>query len=224
MIFINNKYTKTYYNIIESARQNPFDGYTEKHHIIPKSLGGSNKKDNLTRLSARQHFLCHWLLTRMTEGDAKRKMWNAFWRMNNKERKGSSIAYEAARTQHSEYMTTNNPMYDIDHSGKNNHMWGKKRPDVSDRNKEREWTDKQRKHMSEKKKGISIKMPPFSKEHCSNISIAKSDQTIYTWVHSAKGIVKGTRTDLCEFDPTIKRNELTQVIKGTYKHRGWAIN
>ena len=97
MIFINNKYTKTYYNIIESARQNPFDGYTEKHHIIPKSLGGSNKKDNLTRLSARQHFLCHWLLTRMTEGDAKRKMWNAFWRMNNKERKGSSIAYEAAK-------------------------------------------------------------------------------------------------------------------------------
>jgi len=47
MIFINNKYSKYYYNIIEKAKsRNIFNrkeakkifGYVEKHHIIPKSL------------------------------------------------------------------------------------------------------------------------------------------------------------------------------------------
>ena len=33
-------------------------GYYEKHHIQPKSLGGSNKKENLVRLTAREHFIC----------------------------------------------------------------------------------------------------------------------------------------------------------------------
>lgn len=34
--------------------------YTEKHHIIPKSLGGDNSKTNLVVLTGRQHFICHW--------------------------------------------------------------------------------------------------------------------------------------------------------------------
>ena len=34
----------------------------ETHHILPKSLGGTNNKNNLVILSAREHFLAHWLL------------------------------------------------------------------------------------------------------------------------------------------------------------------
>lgn len=74
MLFINNKYTKWYYQIINSAKQNPHCGYTEKHHIIPKSLGGDNSKENLVRLSARQHYICHVLLVKMTEARYKSKM------------------------------------------------------------------------------------------------------------------------------------------------------
>ncbi len=51
-----------------------FDGYGEWHHIIPKSLGGSNAKANLVRLTAREHFIAHMLLARMTEGANRRKM------------------------------------------------------------------------------------------------------------------------------------------------------
>jgi hypothetical protein len=49
-------------------------GYREKHHIIPKCIGGTNDKSNIVTLSAREHFICHMLLIRMTTGVAKTKM------------------------------------------------------------------------------------------------------------------------------------------------------
>lgn len=70
-IFLKNKYSKVYYNIIRTAGSTPRVGYTEKHHIIPKCLGGDNSKENLVRLSAREHFVCHLLLTRMIDDPKK---------------------------------------------------------------------------------------------------------------------------------------------------------
>ena len=63
------KYTRWYMNIVSNAVANVNNrtiGYYEKHHIIPKSMGGSNKKTNLVKLTAREHFVCHLLLTKMT--------------------------------------------------------------------------------------------------------------------------------------------------------------
>ena len=40
-------------------------GYFERHHIVPRSCGGSNAKDNIVALTAREHFLAHWLLYRI---------------------------------------------------------------------------------------------------------------------------------------------------------------
>ena len=79
MAFIENKYYKVYYNLVKRAksRQLSEDTYIEKHHIIPKGLGGTNSKDNIVSLTAREHFICHWLLTKMTSNDAKRKMYYA---------------------------------------------------------------------------------------------------------------------------------------------------
>lgn len=39
--------------------------YSEKHHIIPRCLGGTNDKDNLIELTAREHFLAHYLLMKI---------------------------------------------------------------------------------------------------------------------------------------------------------------
>lgn len=36
--------------------------YYETHHIIPKCLGGNDSNSNLAVLTAREHFICHWLL------------------------------------------------------------------------------------------------------------------------------------------------------------------
>lgn len=76
MIFIANKYTRIYYSIVNNAKlqTRSKDVYLEKHHIIPISLGGENSADNLVKLTAREHFICHWLLTKMTEGKRKSSM------------------------------------------------------------------------------------------------------------------------------------------------------
>lgn len=52
MIFIDNKYTNWYYQIIDSAKNRKLDTnlYVEKHHIIPKSLGGSKNKDFIIKV------------------------------------------------------------------------------------------------------------------------------------------------------------------------------
>ena len=69
-----NKYTIWYSAITDRARTRKIDGYTERHHIIPKSLNGTDDKNNLVDLTAREHFICHWLLTKMHTGEAKAKM------------------------------------------------------------------------------------------------------------------------------------------------------
>jgi predicted transcriptional regulator len=49
-------------------------GYTEKHHILPRCLGGEESVDNIAVLTAREHYIAHLLLTKMTDGDSQRKM------------------------------------------------------------------------------------------------------------------------------------------------------
>lgn len=79
MIYLDNKYTKCYFSIINRAKTRVLECYNEKHHIIPKSLGGNNSKDNIVSLTAREHFICHWLLTKMmNEGKERWKMLYAF--------------------------------------------------------------------------------------------------------------------------------------------------
>jgi hypothetical protein len=77
-LFLNNKYRRWYFNIIQNRLLNPTTGYTERHHILPKSLGGSNDRSNLVALTAREHYLCHLLLIKMTEGSARTAMLRAF--------------------------------------------------------------------------------------------------------------------------------------------------
>jgi hypothetical protein len=50
------------------------DNYVEKHHIVPLSLGGEDITENIIKLTAREHFICHWLLIKMTEGKGKSSM------------------------------------------------------------------------------------------------------------------------------------------------------
>lgn len=55
-------YQQIHDNIISNRRENPFSGYTENHHIIPISLGGSDDSYNRVKLTAREHWLIHLLL------------------------------------------------------------------------------------------------------------------------------------------------------------------
>lgn len=102
------KYSRWYYSIIKSASNRTLNSYTESHHIIPKSLGGSDDIKNLVSLTPREHFICHLLLVKMTEGDARKKMiyaaWAMTWKSKNSKRqhKITSRQYDYLRKQISE--------------------------------------------------------------------------------------------------------------------------
>lgn len=53
------------------VREARLTGYTERHHILPRALGGTNEPANLIRLNAGDHFFAHLLLAKMHGG----KMW-----------------------------------------------------------------------------------------------------------------------------------------------------
>jgi len=77
-MFIENKYSTWYYNIINKSKNRLLTGYKEKHHILPRCLGGKDNKDNLVELTAREHFIVHMLLCKFTKGESKRSMLYAF--------------------------------------------------------------------------------------------------------------------------------------------------
>jgi hypothetical protein len=105
-MYLQNKYTNWYYSIISKAQNRIIEGYTENHHIIPKSIGGSNSKINLVKLTAREHFICHLLLTKMVEGKNKIKMANAVFMLtvsskNQNRHKITNRTYEKIKLQFS---------------------------------------------------------------------------------------------------------------------------
>jgi len=109
-----NKYSKCYFAITNNAKQRITEGYTELHHIVPQSLGGSNDKENLVELTAREHFICHWLLIKMTEGDDRGKMLYALQGMKAENRyqqrystKITARVYEKYRIEHAENHSKN---------------------------------------------------------------------------------------------------------------------
>lgn len=133
---LTNKYSKIYFSITSNAKQRITEGYTELHHIIPQSMGGSNDKENLVELTAREHFICHWLLVKMTEGDDRSKMLYALKGMKaeNKHQqryhtKITARVYETYRIEHS-----------INHSkvmkAKNLVPWNKGGVEITDEHRE----------------------------------------------------------------------------------------
>ena len=69
-------YKFKYHSFIEQRLHRPIvkeQGY-EIHHIIPKSLGGTNKKSNLVKLTYREHYIAHRMLVKMYKGRDRCKM------------------------------------------------------------------------------------------------------------------------------------------------------
>jgi hypothetical protein len=75
------EYLKIYNRIVERATNRDVLGYVENHHVIPKCLGGDNKKSNIVSLTAKEHYICHKLLCEIYPNESKLKY--AFWRMCN---------------------------------------------------------------------------------------------------------------------------------------------
>jgi hypothetical protein len=58
-------YKRIYASLVNRAIDRQFDGYIERHHIVPKCLGGGNEPSNIVRLTPEEHFLAHQLLAKI---------------------------------------------------------------------------------------------------------------------------------------------------------------
>lgn len=122
-MFLENKYTKLYFKLTSISDS---EEYTENHHIIPKCLGGNNDPKNLIQLSARKHFICHYLLIKMVTSKSPEfwKLIKAFHMLscktsNNMERYFNSRLYEKHKIEWKKSMS-------ILQKGENNSQFGTK--------------------------------------------------------------------------------------------------
>jgi hypothetical protein len=109
----NNKYKTWHDNIIANGKKRILIGYKEKHHILPRSLGGDNSKENLVALTPKEHFIIHMLLCKFTLGKSRIKMLNAFHAMiyftkKNRNYKVTSRIVEKLKIE----FQKNNPVFD----------------------------------------------------------------------------------------------------------------
>lgn len=119
-------YKLIYDTIIKNRQLNPLSEtkYGEIHHIVPVSLGGSDDKSNLIRLSAREHFICHALLAEMYDKYTFEwyKMNHAFMMMksetSNQNRYLNNRLYESKKKDFSDVMS-------YSQSGTKNSQYGK---------------------------------------------------------------------------------------------------
>jgi hypothetical protein len=123
-------YEKVYNDLIIRANNRLIEGYSENHHIIPKSFGGSNKDDNLVRLTAREHFIAHLLLYKMQTTKRRiHQMLTAVVVMSGKDKFNSRL-YESAKKEfsilHSERISGKNSFwYGSNRIGELNPFYGK---------------------------------------------------------------------------------------------------
>jgi len=137
-------YQAHYSKLIERAKGRPLEGYSEKHHIVPKCMGGGNNKDNIVRLTPEEHYLAHYLLVKIYPGN-HRLLWAAM-----------------AMTNHTGKMERSNKLYG----------WLRRRfgEEISKRNIGQKRSEESKRKMSEAKTGV--KRGPHSGETKEKISIA----------------------------------------------------
>lgn len=119
--FIVNKYHKWYFNIIIKAqvdneyRKSDDRHKYQNHHIIPKSLGGSNSENNLVLMTHKEHYMAHLLLPKMLKLGSKSyiSMVYAFQMMGTtkKDERYNSRLYETFKIKYFKHCRGKNHPY-----------------------------------------------------------------------------------------------------------------
>jgi hypothetical protein len=112
-------YQRIYDNIIRRGQERKLEGYSEKHHIIPRCLGGSDEITNLVSLTPEEHYLCHLLLVKIYPNNIKLVKAAMFMVSSNSSQQRNNKVYGWLKRQYSDYMRgPNNP-------SKINGVWNK---------------------------------------------------------------------------------------------------
>ena len=93
-------YRNHYDRLIERARDRVVDGYSERHHIVPRCMGGGDEPENLVRLTPEEHFVAHQLLVKIYP--EKRTLVIAVLRMSHAEHYRGNKVFGWLRRKHAE--------------------------------------------------------------------------------------------------------------------------
>lgn len=114
-------YLSIYDSLISKRKAVPLskEVYGEEHHIIPKCMGGSDEKENIVRLTAREHYLAHALLFKHYRTTALSHAWHSMLRRGKgQERVFTSAQYDLARKARAKKLSE-------EMKGEGNHFYGK---------------------------------------------------------------------------------------------------
>lgn len=182
---VNKHYWQRYKRFIASRQMT--DGYVERHHIYPRSLfpQKANDPDNIVLLTAREHFIAHWMLHKafggkmsqafmyMKAGDEQR-----YWNLNSR-------SYGLLRESFSQAMSLVKKGKPLTEETKRKMsavrvgiaLSEAHRQAIGAGNTGRVVLDETRQRISEAKRGKP--MPPFSAEHRAKLSVPKAKTKCY---------------------------------------------
>ena len=142
-------YDRIYKEIVDNAlgRDHTKIGYKERHHIIPKCMNGTDEYNNLVYLTAREHFLAHWLLVKIYPNNTGLiHGFNVMCVDSYGNRNLNTHLYKYARERVSKlYKEKSKGTW----QGKDNPMYGKSFYDVWLNKHGKEWTDNRLKEYSD---------------------------------------------------------------------------
>lgn len=198
--------------------------YYENHHIIPKCCGGRNSKENLTLLTAKEHFIAHKLLVEIY--DNKPSLVYALHRMiysnssnyNVRNYKIVAREFERIRILCSKIMSgESHPLYGIrgeNHPAFKKAPWNKGLPKEQQPmfGKESAMKGVKRPEESNLKVGNALRGRVKSKEHCDNISKSLQDLPKIECEYCGKFITNGNYVrwhgDNCPENPSNNKEEI----------------
>lgn len=119
-------YQKIYDNIIRRGQNRILEGYSEKHHIVPRCIGGINDATNLVSLTPEEHYLCHLLLVKIHPNNIRLVRAAMFMVSSNNNVQRNNKAYGWLKRQYSNYMRGhNNPQKLNPRSGERHHTFNR---------------------------------------------------------------------------------------------------
>lgn len=196
---------KIYKQLIMNRICNPVkSAYKERHHIVPKSEGGSDDADNVVNLTAREHYIAHLLLAKIYDD---KKMHSAVIYMqtnHNKNRvfKFNSRLYEKMREEYRKKISGKNhwnygkPAWN---SGKHGIYSDETRRKISDGTKKALSNPEIRKHISEALKGKCF-WKEDTKQHMS-AKFSGRGNPFYNHTHSEEAKQKMSKAQCGEKNP-----------------------
>lgn len=177
-------YQKIYNKIIERARTRQIEGYVEKHHIIPRCLGGNDNNKNLVQLTPKEHFICHRLLCEIYPNNDKLKYALFLMSIGKRKKKEnhyniSCRIYERIKTEW-QLKIKGKPKPDGFMSDSLKEKISQSNKGIS-RNKGTKFSEEVKQKISQAKKGKSL-----NKQHLENLRIGLKNRK--KWIKTSKQV------------------------------------